>query len=329
MRLIDSISSPACLLCVKPIEFFDSIVGAGVGGHDDDHVAEIRLAAVVVGERAVVHHLQQDVEDVRVRLLDLVEQQHAVRMLGDRLGELPALVEADVARAARRSGATPRAAPCTRTCRSAAARRRDSRRAGARPRSCRRRSDPRTGNCRSACADCPGPSAPCGSPRPARRSPGSGRTRRSSSRDRGSSARCGRRTLTLLAGMRAILATISSISVLLMTFFCLRLRQDLLRRTGLVDHVDRLVGQMPVVDEARSELGRRRQRRRRVLHAVVLLEARSSGPSGSRSSRRSTARARRSSGSAATARGPSRRSRDTRCTSSRRCTSARRSTAPA
>ncbi len=32
-----------------------------------------------------------------MRLLDLVEQQDAVRMLGDRLGELAALVEADVA----------------------------------------------------------------------------------------------------------------------------------------------------------------------------------------------------------------------------------------
>jgi hypothetical protein len=70
----------------------------GVGGHDDDHVAEVGLAAVVVGQRAVVHHLQQDVEDVRVRLLDLVEQQHAVRLLGDGLGQQAALVEADVAR---------------------------------------------------------------------------------------------------------------------------------------------------------------------------------------------------------------------------------------
>src|SRR3546814_18280614 len=33
-----------------------------------------------------------------MRLLDLVEQQHAVRMLIDRVGEEPALVEADVAR---------------------------------------------------------------------------------------------------------------------------------------------------------------------------------------------------------------------------------------
>jgi hypothetical protein len=37
----------------------------------------------VVGQLAVVHHLQQDVEEVRMRLLDFVEQQHAVRMLVD------------------------------------------------------------------------------------------------------------------------------------------------------------------------------------------------------------------------------------------------------
>src|SRR5439155_14411078 len=51
------------------------------------------------------------------------------------------------------------------------------------------------------------------------------------------------------------------------------LGQDLLRRAGFVDDVDRLVRQVAVVDEARGELGRGRQRRRRVFHAVVLLEA--------------------------------------------------------
>ena len=84
--------------CVKPIDGARHVLRAGVGGHHDDHVAEVRLAAVVVGERAVVHHLQQQVEHVRMRLLDLIEQQHAMRMLGDGLGEQAALVEADVAR---------------------------------------------------------------------------------------------------------------------------------------------------------------------------------------------------------------------------------------
>ena len=84
--------------CVKPMDGRAMSCAPGVGRHDDDHVAEVGLAAVVVRERAVVHHLQQQVEHVRVRLLDLIEQQHAVRMLGDGLGEQAALVEADVAR---------------------------------------------------------------------------------------------------------------------------------------------------------------------------------------------------------------------------------------
>ena len=45
-------------------------------------------------------------------------------------------------------------------------------------------------------------------------------------------------------------------------------------RAGLVDHVDGLVGQVPVVDVARGELGGGPQRLVRVLDAVVLLEAR-------------------------------------------------------
>ena len=72
--------------------------GAGVGGHDQDHIAEVDLLAVAVGQLAVVHHLQQDVVDVLVRLLDLVEQDDGVRVLVDGVGQLTALVIADVAR---------------------------------------------------------------------------------------------------------------------------------------------------------------------------------------------------------------------------------------
>ncbi len=74
------------------------LLRAGVRGHDQHDVAEIHRPAVVVGQLAVIHHLQQDVVDVRMRLLDLVEQQHAVRMLVDAVGQQPALVEADIAR---------------------------------------------------------------------------------------------------------------------------------------------------------------------------------------------------------------------------------------
>ncbi len=73
------------------------LAGAGVGGHDQDDVAEIGLASLVVRERRVVHDLQQDVEDLRVRLFDLVEQQHRVRRLAHDVHELRPVVVSDVA----------------------------------------------------------------------------------------------------------------------------------------------------------------------------------------------------------------------------------------
>ena len=50
------------------------LLRADVRGHDDDGVAEVDLAALGVGQVAVLHDLEQHVERFRVRLLDLVEQ---------------------------------------------------------------------------------------------------------------------------------------------------------------------------------------------------------------------------------------------------------------
>ena len=56
------------------------------------------LPAEAVGQAAFLHDLQQHVEDVRVGLLDFVEQHHRVRPAADALGELAAFLVADVAR---------------------------------------------------------------------------------------------------------------------------------------------------------------------------------------------------------------------------------------
>src|SRR3954463_12229633 len=69
-----------------------------VRGHDHDRVAEVDRAALRVRQPPVLQDLQEDVEDVRVGLLDLVEQQHGVRLAAPGLGQLAALVVADVAR---------------------------------------------------------------------------------------------------------------------------------------------------------------------------------------------------------------------------------------
>ena len=71
--------------------------GADVRGHDDHGVAEVDRAALTVGQASVVEHLQEDVEDLGVRLLDLVEEDDGVRAAADGLRELSALLVADVA----------------------------------------------------------------------------------------------------------------------------------------------------------------------------------------------------------------------------------------
>ena len=71
--------------------------GAEVGGHDEHGVLEVDRAALGVGEAAVLQDLQQRVEDVGVGLLDLVEEHDRERLAAHRLGELAALLVADVA----------------------------------------------------------------------------------------------------------------------------------------------------------------------------------------------------------------------------------------
>ena len=41
---------------------------ADVRGHDEDHVAEVALATVIIRQCSVVHHLKQDVPHVGIRL---------------------------------------------------------------------------------------------------------------------------------------------------------------------------------------------------------------------------------------------------------------------
>ena len=56
------------------------------------------MPALGVGQATLLEHLEEDVEDVRVGLLDLVEQHHRVGLAAHGLGQLAALVVADVAR---------------------------------------------------------------------------------------------------------------------------------------------------------------------------------------------------------------------------------------
>ena len=71
---------------------------ACVRGHDQDHIAEVHCATVVVRQRAVVHHLQQNVVHIRVCLFDFIEQEHTMRMLVHPVGQLTTLIKPNIAR---------------------------------------------------------------------------------------------------------------------------------------------------------------------------------------------------------------------------------------
>ena len=74
--------------------------------------------------------------------------------------------------------------------------------------------------------------------------------------------------VTVFGGMRAIVATVASISFDRDLLLALALGHKHLRRAGLVDHVDRLVRQLAVVDVLGRQLDRRLDRLVRVLELV-------------------------------------------------------------
>ena len=84
-------------VAVLALRLVDQIFGAEIRGHDDERVAEVDGAALAVGEPAVVEHLEEHVEHVGVRLLDLVEQDDLIGAPAHGLGERAALFIADIA----------------------------------------------------------------------------------------------------------------------------------------------------------------------------------------------------------------------------------------
>src|SRR5262249_36546636 len=67
-------------------------IRADIRCHDENRVAEIHRAALCIAELAVLHDLQQQVEDLRVGLLDLVKEHDAVGTSPHTLGQLSGLV---------------------------------------------------------------------------------------------------------------------------------------------------------------------------------------------------------------------------------------------
>ena len=70
---------------------------ADVGGHDQDDVFEVNGIALAISETAIIHYLQQEIEDIRMGFFDLIEEHYRIGFAPHFFGELTALVKADVA----------------------------------------------------------------------------------------------------------------------------------------------------------------------------------------------------------------------------------------
>ena len=55
------------------INTVEQILGSDIGRHNQDRILEINSTSLGIGNPSVIQHLKQDIEDIRMRFLDLVE----------------------------------------------------------------------------------------------------------------------------------------------------------------------------------------------------------------------------------------------------------------
>mmetsp|Transcript_8673 Transcript_8673/g.17171 ORF Transcript_8673/g.17171 Transcript_8673/m.17171 type:complete len:240 (+) Transcript_8673:422-1141(+) len=58
---------------------FDQILATNIGGHDDDCVTEVHQSTLTISKATIVKHLKQHIENITVRLFNLIKKNHSVR----------------------------------------------------------------------------------------------------------------------------------------------------------------------------------------------------------------------------------------------------------
>ena len=69
---------------------FDQILRSDIRGHDNDRILETDRPPFGISGTAVIKNLQQYIENIRMRFLDFVEQDHRIGLPAHRLGQLTA-----------------------------------------------------------------------------------------------------------------------------------------------------------------------------------------------------------------------------------------------
>ena len=84
-------------IAARPGGMLGDELAAQVGRHDRHGVLEVDRTTLPVGQPPLIEQLQEDIEHLRMGLLDLVEEHDRIRTPADRFGELPGLFVPDVA----------------------------------------------------------------------------------------------------------------------------------------------------------------------------------------------------------------------------------------
>ena len=85
-------------VAVKSDRRFRLLSCTGIRGHNQNHIAKINRAAIMVCESAVIHHLQQHIIHIGMGFFDLIQQQNAMWVLVNPVCQLPALIKSNIAR---------------------------------------------------------------------------------------------------------------------------------------------------------------------------------------------------------------------------------------
>ncbi len=74
-----------------------NLLACDIAGHNDNGILEIDGSAFSIGQSTVIEDLQQYVEDVQMRLFNLVQQDYRIGLSSNRFGQSAALFVADIA----------------------------------------------------------------------------------------------------------------------------------------------------------------------------------------------------------------------------------------
>src|SRR5690606_8358736 len=74
------------------------VTNSDVRGHDDDRISEINPTAQAICQDAVIQHLEQNIEHIRVRFLNFVKQYNRIGFPPYLFGKLAAFFVSDVSR---------------------------------------------------------------------------------------------------------------------------------------------------------------------------------------------------------------------------------------